>query len=271
MQPSRTVLEFVMHTGVNVRKAAIVTTSWDDGHPLDIRLAEMLARHGVAGTFYVPLRYEGVPVMDNKEIRALKALGMEIGSHTLTHPNLTKVRKDQAIHELVESKKRLEDIVGESIVSFCYPAGKFNSEIRSWVIDADYKLARTTVAFRTDPTFDPFFMPVSFQLFPHARSILLRHALKEGNLSGLLSWCRFWEMENDPVELAGWLLPHCLKNGGVWHMWGHSWEIEKFQLWSVLEDVLRRISNLQEVLYVTNSDALDAVRDRDIGLPLSKH
>src|SRR5688500_11915407 len=65
MRPSRTVLEFVMHTGVNVRKAAIVTTSWDDGHPLDIRLAEMLARHGVAGTFYVPLRYEGVPVMDS--------------------------------------------------------------------------------------------------------------------------------------------------------------------------------------------------------------
>ena len=248
-----------MHTGVNTQKATIVTTSWDDGHPLDIRLAEMLARYAVVGTFYVPLRYESVRVMDKKDIRALRAMGMEIGSHTLTHPNLTKVDKDEAIYELVESKKRLEDIVGEEIVSFCYPAGKFNSVSRSCVIDSNYRLARTTVAFRTDCDFDPFCMPVSFQLYPHTRFVSLRHALKEGNLRGLLSWCRFWEMENDPVKLAQRVLPYCQSNGGIWHMWGHSWEIDKFHLWSVLEDVLRRISNLRDVLYLTNSQVLDTV------------
>ena len=248
-----------MHTGANTQKVAIVTTSWDDGHPLDIRLAELLARYGVPGTFYVPLRYESVPVMDKKQMLVLRAMGMEIGSHTLTHPNLTKVRKHQAIHELVESKTQLEDIVGEPIVSFCYPAGKFNAATRSCVIDAHYKLARTTVAFRTECTSDPFCMPVSFQLYPHTRSIHLRHALKEGNLRGLLSWCGLWEMENDPVKLAECLLRHCRQHGGVWHLWGHSWEIEKFHLWGVLEDVLRRISNLQHVLYRTNSQVLDTV------------
>jgi len=248
-----------MHTGVNPQNA-IVTTSWDDGHPLDLRLAEMLARYGVRGTFYVPLRYESVPLMDTKEIRALRAMGMEIGSHTLTHPNLTKVTQSHAIYELVESKKRLEDIVGEPIVSFCYPAGKFNSAIRSCVVDADYKVARTTVAFRTERRFDPLFMPVSFQLFPHTRSILVRHALKGGNLSGLLNWCRFWEMANDPVELAECLFRACQHGGGIWHMWGHSWEIEKFHLWSVLEDVLKRVSSLQEVHYLTNSQASGSVQ-----------
>jgi peptidoglycan-N-acetylglucosamine deacetylase len=243
----------------STQKAAIVTTSWDDGHPLDIRLAEMLASYGVPGTFYVPLRYESVPVMDTKQIRALRAMGMEIGSHTLTHPNLTKVRKHHAIHELVESKKQLEDIVGEPIVSFCYPAGKFNAATRSCVIEANYKLARTTVAFRTERNSDPFCMPVSFQLYPHRRSVHLRHALKEGNLTGLLSWCGLWEMENDPVQLAESLLQHCRQHGGVWHLWGHSWEIEEFHLWGVLEDVLRRISNLQDVLYRTNSQVLDTV------------
>ena len=145
-----------MHNGINTKKVAIVTTSWDDGHPLDIRLAEMLERYGISGTFYVPFSYDRFPVIAKEELRALRAMGMEIGSHTLTHPNLTKLRRHQALHELVESKNILEDTVGEPIVSFCYPAGKFNSIVRSWVIEAGYKLARTTLAFRIDRNFDPY-------------------------------------------------------------------------------------------------------------------
>ena len=48
------------------------TTSWDDGHPLDLRLAELLATHGFSGTFYVPRgNREGRPVMTTAELRAL--------------------------------------------------------------------------------------------------------------------------------------------------------------------------------------------------------
>ena len=66
---------------------------------------------------------------------------MEIGSHTLTHRHLTRLRKSEALHELVASKHRLEDIVGEPIVLFSYPEGQFNSLARSWVVEAGYKLA----------------------------------------------------------------------------------------------------------------------------------
>jgi peptidoglycan-N-acetylglucosamine deacetylase len=55
------------------------------------------------------------------------------------------------------------------------------------------------------------------------------------------------------------LLEYFLKNGGVLHIWGHSWEIEKFHLWGVLEEALRCIANLPEVLYLTNSHILDQV------------
>lgn len=35
-------------------RRAVVTSSWDDGHPLDLRVADLLARCGVKGTYYVP-------------------------------------------------------------------------------------------------------------------------------------------------------------------------------------------------------------------------
>jgi peptidoglycan-N-acetylglucosamine deacetylase len=251
--------EALVRNRVSIKKVAIVTTSWDDGHPLDIRLAEMLDRYGMSGTFYIPLSYHGFSVMAKEEMRALRAMGMEIGSHTLTHPNLRKLRKILVLHELVESKKVLEDIVGELILSFCYPAGKFNSMVRSCVIEAGYKLARTTLAFRTDRRFDVFYMPVSFQFYPHARIFTIRHALKEGNLIGLKNWYSLCKMENRLIELLEILMEHILTNEGILHIWGHSWEIEKFHLWGVLEEALRHVANRQGVLYLTNSQILNQV------------
>jgi peptidoglycan-N-acetylglucosamine deacetylase len=250
-----------MCNAIDVKHAALVTTSWDDGHPLDVRLAEMLGKYGVLGTFYIPLNYTKFPVMANEELRALQAMGMEIGSHTLTHPNLTKLSKHRALHELVASRHRLEDIVGEPIVSFCYPAGKFNSITRSWVVEAGYKLARTTVAFRIEREFDPFYMPVSFQFFPHRRIVSIRHALKEGNMMGVINWSTLWKMESNPVQLVKLVLEYILANGGLLHIWGHSWEIEQCHLWGALEEALRYIANVRGALYLTNSQSLALARE----------
>jgi peptidoglycan/xylan/chitin deacetylase (PgdA/CDA1 family) len=256
----------LMCSANGIRSAALVTTSWDDGHPLDIRLAEMLARYGVLGTFYIPVHYRHAPVVTREEIRTLCAMGMEIGSHTLTHPHLTMLTKGQALHELVASKHRLEDIVGEAVESFSYPEGQFNSVARSWVVEAGYRLARTTSAFRIDSEFDPFYMPVSFQFFPHSRVTTTRHAIREGNMVGLINWCQLWKMKRDPVQLVALGLEHILEHGGLLHIWGHSWEIEQHYLWGALEDALKHIANRREVVYMTNAQVLalenpDAARD----------
>ena len=63
----------------------IVTTSWDDGHHTDLRLAERLAAYALKGTFYVALNHPRDKDIGDDEIRALQRTGMEIGSHTLTH------------------------------------------------------------------------------------------------------------------------------------------------------------------------------------------
>jgi peptidoglycan/xylan/chitin deacetylase (PgdA/CDA1 family) len=248
-----------MRDGRSIKKVAIVTTSWDDGHPLDVRLAELLASYDMPGTFYVPLQYHGHSAVTKEQILTLRTMGMEIGSHTLTHPDLTKIGKHRTLHELRESKHMLEDILSEPIVAFCYPEGKFNGAVRSQVIEAGYKLARTTLAFRTGIAFDPFRIPVSFQFFPHTSVTHIRHTLKEVNLKGLINWCRFWQIEKDLVQLTELMLNHVLTHGGILHIWGHSWEIEQFGLWGRLKTVCGRIARHQSVLYLTNAQVLDVI------------
>ena len=48
-----------------------LTTSWDDGDALDARLADLLARYGVPGTFYVPRNCEGRVLLKRGELRQL--------------------------------------------------------------------------------------------------------------------------------------------------------------------------------------------------------
>ena len=141
-------------------RVPLITTSWDDGHPLDLRLAAMLAAHGVRGTFYVPVERAGFPVITGGQMRSLRRMGMEVGSHTVTHAVLTRLDRRRALEELTSSKARLEDCLGEPVTSFCYPRGKFNRRVRGWAAEAGYRSARTTVAFRTETTFHPLSMPV---------------------------------------------------------------------------------------------------------------
>ncbi len=46
------------------------------------------------------------------------------------------------------------------------------------------------------------------------------------------------------------------KNGGVFHLWGHSWSIEQYNLWPELEEVFKYITGKSDVLYFNNSELL---------------
>src|SRR2546425_12197124 len=115
-----------------------------------MRVAELLATYGMVGTFYVPWRGRARPLMTREQLQTLRHMGMEIGSHTMMHHELTKLAPDKARLELMQSKDCLEHLLGEPVTSLCYPKGKFNQQVRSLTAEAGYSLARTTLAFRTD-------------------------------------------------------------------------------------------------------------------------
>ncbi len=214
----------------------VVTTSWDDGHALDGRLADLLDRRGVHGTFYVPLRNPERPVLLPPDLRTLSKR-FEIGAHTGSHVNLTKLRPDELWSEVREAKMELEALLGHRVTAFCYPGGKFSRRARAAVARAGFTAARTTMALRWDWGIDPLLLPTSLQVYPHTRLTHARHAVKEGNWQGGANFVRLGA-GRDWVGLALRLLELAVTTGGWWHLWGHSWEIEELGAWRQLDDVL---------------------------------
>ena len=82
-------------------------------------------------------------LMDEGQIREWLAAGQEIGSHTLTHPHLTRLSIEEARREIFDSKKLLEDRFGREIKHFCYPYGDHDAAIRDLVGEAGYASACT--------------------------------------------------------------------------------------------------------------------------------
>ncbi len=83
-------------------------------------------------------------LMDAAQVRDWLAAGHEIGSHTLTHPHLTRISPQRAREEIFAGRKKLEDQFGVSVRHFCHPYGDWNAAVRDLVMAAGYETACTT-------------------------------------------------------------------------------------------------------------------------------
>ncbi len=238
------------------------TTSWDDGHPLDLRVADLLGEHGFAGTFYVPRRNcEGRPVMSATELRALDSR-FEIGGHSIDHVRLVELPPSERARQIADSKQQIEHDLGHAISGFCYPGGEYDRGVRDAVRDAGYRYARTITNLSIEPPTDRFRLATTIQLFPHPRAVLVRNFVRGGG----------WRQRSRPLTVClatgslssrlEQLLRFALERGGVFHLWGHSWEIEERGLWTELERFLRLASGLvpRGEHRLTNGRLIDADR-----------
>ncbi len=232
-----------------------VTTSWDDGHELDLRLADELARYGVAGTFYIAPQCQEIPQAKRLTAGALRELagGFEIGGHTLTHPRLPSLSADDARREITDGKRALEEAVGRPVTSFCYPYGEYTDEHPAIVRSAGFTVARTVERFCRGVPDDLFEMGTTTHAYRHLvdgiqimrRSRSFRHA------AGM--W-RNWDI------LGRELFAETQREGGVFHLWGHSWEIDAHDDWSRLQNMLAEISN-QGAVFLTNGELAAALQE----------
>jgi peptidoglycan/xylan/chitin deacetylase (PgdA/CDA1 family) len=90
-----------------------------------------------------------------EQLREMESSGIEVGSHTVTHPVLTRVPSDRLCRELEQSRRRLEDMLGHPVTLFCYPNGAYNRVVRDAVARAGYQLAVTSDDGLNDTTIDP--------------------------------------------------------------------------------------------------------------------
>lgn len=102
-----------------------------DGRPLDVR---ELARDAAA-------QPEELATMTWDQLRALVERGVEIGSHTRTHPHLPRLSDEELEVELRESREVLEAALGRPCRFFAYPYGEEDRRVRRAVQAAGYEAA----------------------------------------------------------------------------------------------------------------------------------
>src|SRR5450759_1823285 len=152
---------------VDDRRRGYVTISVDDGHPSDIKTADLLRQFGFRATFYVPATNHDQPILTKSQLRLL-AEDFEVGSHTFSHVALPTLPLDRARQEIADGKRWLEDVLGAPVRSFCYPLGRFNRRIVRLVAEAGFDGARTTMNHIVDWPADPFTCATTTQAFSTA-------------------------------------------------------------------------------------------------------
>jgi glycosyltransferase involved in cell wall biosynthesis len=216
----------------------VFTTSWDDGHPLDVRVAELLWRYGFRGTFYVPQRNsEGRPVLSDVELRQV-AKDFEIGSHTRDHMRLDRLERPVIEEQIADGKRSLEDQIGRPVAGFCYPGGVHSPQIRAAVQRVGFAYARTISNFCVDVPTDRYRIPTTIQLYPHRRFTYAKNFVRGGSWRSRTPLFATAVRGATLVATLRELLTRTVESNGVFHLWGHSWEIEEMGLWSVLAEFL---------------------------------
>lgn len=236
----------------------IVTTSWDDGDACDNRIAEMLHRHKLPGTFYVPITgHQRSRVLGRGEMRALVSEGFEVGGHGFSHLVLPECTKELLIREVETSKQQLEDILGSKVSMFAYPRGRYSSAVIRSVKQAGYLGARTTEMLAQGFEYDAYRMPTTVQVFPHSKSEYLRNLARAADFGRAWRFIAELWQAGSWVDLAKALFDLTLAEGGVFHIYGHSWEIDELGLWNDLEEILNYVSGREYVVYIPNGCVLD--------------
>lgn len=196
----------------------VITTSWDDFREADERLLNLLYLYNLPATIYIP--YKEVLEKHKLKLAKLASEYCEIGSHTINHPVLTKIPKPEQYAEIIDSKSMLEDLLGVEVKSFCYPKGRYNDKIVNILRNAGYTSARTVDVGNITIPEDPF------------RTKTTAHALSNRREYNGQLWVRY---ATDKLE-------EVMENGGYFHLWGHSWELDKYREWETLEYFFKLLS-----------------------------
>ena len=214
------------------RKA--LTLSYDDGVAQDIRLAEIMGRTGLKGTFNLnsglgsdhAWEYKGAEVrrLAPEEMPAAYR-GQEVAVHSRTHPRLETLQERELYAQLHEDRKTLEERFGCRVTGMALPYGSWNDAVYQAIRKMGFAYNRTTVSTHG------FQVPEDFLLWPatcHHRDPEL--------------FCLADAFLDTTEELA------------LFYLWGHSYEFDGDQSWDVIEAFAKRVSGREEIWYATNGE-----------------
>jgi peptidoglycan-N-acetylglucosamine deacetylase len=204
-----------------------ILTSWDDGSRYDIRLAELLLKYNLPAVFFIPTNHE----LGHEELKFI-ADNFELGGHTTTHPeDLKRLTPPCQFDEIQANKDYLEQFTKYNLRWFAYPGGKGDQTTEEMVRKAGFLYGRGTEV--------NYWGEINILDFKVHTSLFLS---KEKNY---LDDYFVWFMD----RLGGHIM-----NKGVIHIWGHSADFERDNMWDEVEDLFKFISNLKLEHYDTISN-----------------
>jgi len=200
-----------------------IAQCWDDGVVDDIRLIEILRRHGAKASFNLSFglheenrtcrwKYEGtkeVFQLAKPELRDVYD-GFLVANHGFRHAPLARVPLDEGERDVREGRDALEQHFGCPVTGYAYPGGSYNLEAGVLVRDAGHVYARTT--HMVDHVFPPT-NPMEFHPHCHYKDPL------------------FWEK-----------FEHAKAADDIFYFWGHSYEILTEADWQAFERKISRLS-----------------------------
>ena len=259
-----------------MRLNSFITTSWDDGSPHDLRVAELLTRYGLPGTFYVPRRSEH-GVMEPGEIKRL-GTSFELGGHTMDHLPLTRLPSGRAQRQIRDCKAWIQDMTGRPCTMFCPPLGRYANCHLPMIREAGFVGMRTVELLSADmPRLcgGLAVLPTTVQVFDHRRVAYTRNIGRR--LAMRNAWLYFAAGAHAQWDrLASAIAAMVIRSGGVLHLWGHSWEIGSEDQWRRLEEVLRMLASLADAALLVSNGRLvehasgagsNALADHDVARP----
>lgn len=227
-------------------KMKAVTFSFDDGVQQDRRFVELLNKYGLRGTFNLcsaNLGYKSAPrdkngvlvdysKVDPYEIKELYRTH-EVASHTLAHPDLTKLSDDNVVRQVEEDRKMLSRLVGYEVVGFAYPFGAYDERVVRLIRErTGIKYARAVGSPRPfDFCIDD---PLVFQ--PTVYFANVEEMMRRGR--------EFIEMDAKTPQLM--------------YVWGHTYQLDEGDAvrWEDFEKFCALISGRDDIFYGTNAEIL---------------
>jgi len=128
-----------------------VVITFDDGDISVYTTAfPIMQKYGLTGVVYIVGNYMGTDgYMSADQIKVLVAAGWEVGSHSRSHRDLTKLEPDVQRVEIVEAREVLQEATGSPVLTFAYPFGLMNSAVGDYAHFAGY-IAAMGLGFTSD-------------------------------------------------------------------------------------------------------------------------
>lgn len=138
-----------------------VLLTFDDGYSDNYEVAApILEKYGFSGTFYIITGMVGnAGYMTWDQVKGLEDMGMEIGGHTATHPDLTQMEGVDLQGQLAGSAAAAAQQLGHPVYWLCYPSGAYDGDVVGHALAAGYLLAVTTDPGETCSSSQPLMLP----------------------------------------------------------------------------------------------------------------